>query len=140
MVFTIQNDSALIPRLVEQVESYLMDQEVPARPVSSVALCLEELLLNTIQYGYDDTETHEIGVEVQVLDDRMKVEILDDAKPFDPTREAPEPDLEASVHERQIGGLGIHLVKNLVDSIAYERHLGKNRLRFEVRIDREAPT
>ena len=54
--------------------------------------------------------------------------IADDGRPFDPLTEAPEPDLESAIEDRPIGGLGVHLVRTMMDEVRYRREEGKNRL------------
>ena len=71
-----------------------------------------------ITYAFDDAVAHRIDIEIVLLSDRLTVRISDDGRPFDPFDEAPA-DTELGVEEREIGGLGIHLVKNLMDEVAY---------------------
>jgi sigma-B regulation protein RsbU (phosphoserine phosphatase) len=90
-----------------------------------VNLAFDELLNNIISYGYDDDEEHQIGVRVAILPDKLTIKISDDGRPFNPFEMA-EPDTSLSVEEREIGGLGVHLVKNLMDEVLYERRGERN--------------
>ncbi len=92
-----------------------------------VHLALEELVLNVMDYGYDDN-FHDIEINVISSAESVTVEIVDSGKAFDPLHDAPEPDLDASVNERRIGGLGVHLVKTLMDQMDYKRENEQNRL------------
>jgi anti-sigma regulatory factor (Ser/Thr protein kinase) len=83
-------------------------------------LCMEELITNVIKYGYDAPAQRQIQIDLSLQEGLLILEIADDGKPFDPTR-IPEPDLDAPLEERRIGGLGIHLVRNYVDSMEYKR-------------------
>ncbi len=104
MKFMLSNDTAQIPPLAEQVEAFLA--QLGAGDIAmQVNLCLDELLTNIIQYGYADTASHSIEVELTVQDAVLKIEIIDDALPFDPTRDAQAPDLDAPLQSRRIGGL-----------------------------------
>ena len=137
MKFTIHNGSDEIPRLAERVATFLAEQGVPAGAVVTTNLCLEELLTNTIKYGYRDDERHEICVDIKLQDGELIIELVDDAAPFDPTQEAPAPKLDASIEERHVGGLGVHLVKKFTDSMHYTRRQHRNRLTLRKRLDRD---
>ena len=90
-------------------------------------LALEELVLNVMDYGYDDKQ-QDIEINISSDLDAITIEIVDSGRPFDPLSDAPEPDLEAAVQERRIGGLGVHLVKTLMDQMHYKRENEQNRL------------
>ena len=80
----------------------------------------DELLNNIISYGFDDDGEHAIDIRIVIEETRVRVTIADDGIPFDPFSLA-EPDTGLSVEERDVGGLGIHLVRNLMDEVSYER-------------------
>jgi sigma-B regulation protein RsbU (phosphoserine phosphatase) len=90
-------------------------------------LALEEILTNIISYGYTDNREHEIKVRLSVQPGEVKAEVEDDGQPFNPL-EAPEPDTAQSLQERTIGGLGIHLVRKLMDSLEHKRQGDRNLL------------
>jgi len=93
----------------------------------SVNVALDELLANELSHGMADRDAGSAKVEVQVQldEERLTVTITDDGPGFDPFGQA-EPDTTLSVEEREIGGLGIHLVRKLMDEVSYERRDGKN--------------
>ena len=91
-------------------------------------LSLDELITNIVSYGYRDSDEHEIRVTMTEQSGSLVVVLEDDGMAFDPFTDAPEPDLEAGVEERPIGGLGVYLVKTLMDEVAYERLDGRNRI------------
>jgi anti-sigma regulatory factor (Ser/Thr protein kinase) len=78
-------------------------------------LCLEELVTNTIQYGLHSAPDRVIHVRMSISDEWLEIILKDDAPPFDPFAEAPAPDLDGDLEARPIGGLGVHLVKTLMD-------------------------
>lgn len=90
---------------------------------------LEEVITNAIKYGYREGERGRIELELGLDAEGLEIVIVDDARPFDPTQ-APEPDLNLPLEARPVGGLGIHMVRNLMDSVAYDFSGGKNRLKL----------
>ena len=96
--------------------------------VYQVDLVLEELIVNTVNYGYDDDARHEIEVTLTSDEDVFTVEIIDDGHAFNPLNDAPEPDLDAGIEDRPIGGLGIHLMRVMMDDVHYRREQDKNYL------------
>jgi serine phosphatase RsbU (regulator of sigma subunit)/anti-sigma regulatory factor (Ser/Thr protein kinase) len=95
--------------------------------VHDLNLALEEILTNIISYGYTDNREHEIKVRLSMQPGEVQAEVEDDGQPFNPL-EAPEADTAQSLEERTIGGLGIHLVRKLMDGLTYKRQEGKNLL------------
>ena len=92
-----------------------------------VNLALEELVINIMDYGFAEGD-HEIDITVISEDHRLTIEIADSGKPFDPLQDAPVPDVEAPMEERPIGGLGIYLVRNMMDDMQYRREGDRNYL------------
>ena len=98
------------------------------RPVSrKMNLAFDELLNNIISYAYPSASTFEIEIEIELQPDRLTVCITDGGMPFDPLA-VPEVDATAPIEEREIGGLGIHLVRNLMDEVRYERRDGSKNV------------
>ncbi len=94
-----------------------------------VHLVLEELVLNIIDYGFDDgKDDHELVVVLMSEDDNLTIEITDDGIPFDPLHDAKVPDTDAPLEDRPIGGLGVHLVRTMMDEVSYRWEDGKNHL------------
>jgi len=100
-------------------------EALPAAVRRSVNVALDELLANTISYGLAEHEAGEVTVEVERRADRLTVTLTDDGKAFDPFGRA-VPDTELSVEDRPIGGLGIHLVRELMDEVSYQRRTDRN--------------
>jgi phosphoserine phosphatase RsbU/P len=90
-------------------------------------LALEEILTNIISHGYTDNREHEIKLHLSAQPGEVKAEVEDDGQPFNPL-EAPEPDTTKSLGERTLGGLGIHLVRKLMDGLEYKRQGDRNFL------------
>ena len=91
----------------------------------AVNLAIDEILTNTIEYGYQDDERHRIELIVRVEEESLVVVIVDDSLPFD-LGIAPERDLDASLEDTALGGLGLFLVHQMMDSVDYRREQGCN--------------
>lgn len=103
-----------IPRLAQEVERVLADW--PSLTFQA-NLCLDELLTNTIQYGLKGATDRRIHIRISISKEWLEIIIKDDAPPFDPFSQAPSPDMTASVQNRPVGGLGIHIVKSMMDIV-----------------------
>jgi sigma-B regulation protein RsbU (phosphoserine phosphatase) len=86
---------------------------------------IDELLMNIISYAYLDDGKHDIGFKVELSADRLKVSMVDDGIPFNPLG-VETPNTELSIEEREIGGLGIHLIRKMMDRVSYRRRIDKN--------------
>lgn len=121
----IDNDFSAIAPASERVRNHLESAGAPPAAVFLADLVIEELVTNTIKYGYDDTAAHCVHVSVDFVGETLTVEVRDDGHAFDPlSRETPDTTLPAE--QRDIGGLGIHLVCQMSDDVRYERRDGWN--------------
>lgn len=114
-----------LERITAVVEDLGEQDDWPPDLIFKVNLVLDELSVNIVNYG---EEASEIEVSLASDDDEVRVEISDDGRPFDPLHDAVEPDIDAPLEDRPIGGLGIHLVREMMDELHYSRKDGKNRL------------
>lgn len=114
-----------LERITAIVEDLGEQDHWPPDLIFKVNLVLDELSVNIVNYG---GEASEIEVSLAADADEVRVEISDDGRPFDPLNDAMEPDLDAPLEDRAIGGLGIHLVREMMDELHYSREDGKNRL------------
>jgi anti-sigma regulatory factor (Ser/Thr protein kinase) len=127
MLIELKNDLGEIGRLAAELELFCDQEELPVKTCLELNLVLEELVTNTISYGYSDHLSHLIRVDLQRQDDRVKVTIEDDGAEFNPL-EAPPPHMSEDIDDLEPGGLGIHLVRELTDEAEYSREDGYNRL------------
>ena len=97
---------------------------------------LDELLNNIVNYAFMDEEEHMIDLIFVLTDNRLVITLHDDGVPFNPFELDP-PDISLSLDERAIGGLGIFLVRQMMDEYLYTRHIGKNVVRLVKLTDRE---
>ena len=95
--------------------------------ISKINICLDELFTNIVSYGFKDDLEHKIKFTMRADDNMLTVNIEDDGEPFNPL-EKKAVELPADVMSAEIGGLGIHITKKLMDNISYERKRGKNKL------------
>ena len=124
---TIETRLEELTRLTEAVEALGEQEDWSPGLVGKVNLALEELALNTINHGHDGG-LHEITVTFNSTDDALTIDVVDDGKPFDPLTDVPEPDVNAPLNDRAIGGLGIFLVRKLMDELSYRREEGRNHV------------
>ena len=127
MKHLIKNDRTEIQPMIHTMAKYCKEQSVSEDTILELSLVLEEILTNIIKYSYDDTLVHEIAVEIEKDSESLKFRVEDDGKPFDPT-EHYNPDIEKDFEDREIGGMGIHLIKRLMDVVEYEFSNGRNIL------------
>lgn len=127
----VVNDLSEIPRVAERVEDFCAARKISARIVHRFSLSLDEVLTNIISHGLTQGR-HEIAVSIALEDGNLVAHVSDDGPAFDPLS-APAPDVHAPLEERKIGGLGIHLLRTLMDGVEYRRADGCNHLTFRVR-------
>jgi serine/threonine-protein kinase RsbW len=131
-VLKLKNDLAEITRLAEELEAFCDANEIAPGVVMALNLSLEEAVTNVINYGFDGGD-HTIDVELVAADGAVTATINDDGKEYNPLLRE-DPDVHASLDERGIGGLGVLLVKKLMDDVAYERRDGRNILTMRKRV------
>ncbi|WP_051261187.1 ATP-binding protein [Desulfovibrio inopinatus] len=131
--FRIENALPSLEQVAEHVEAFCSENGFTPKDTYHIRLVLDELLTNVIQYGYTDNVVHFILVNLASDGEVLTVHIEDDAARFN-LLEVPEPDVHAPIEDRPIGGLGIHLVQKLMNSIRYERIGNKNRITLKKRI------
>jgi serine/threonine-protein kinase RsbW len=133
---TITNELHELESLMNATTNFLEDSEVDAHAVYRINLSLEEMITNIIKHGYDDYESHEIQVTIEVRENEIAAIMEDDGHEFNPL-EWKKKDEAQSLEERKVGGLGIRLIRQLLDHVDYRRENGKNIL--EVRARRRLP-
>ena len=130
-IITLRNDVAEIPRLAEFIDAFCAPLNPSDNDRMALHLVLEEAVTNVINHGYKDGGAHTFTVALKHgTDDRVTAVLTDDAVAFDPLARAPV-DISKPLEEREIGGLGVHLLKKLTDYSHYERRDGKNILTLE---------
>ena len=123
----LHNDIQQIPQLAEFIETIAEEIELDQGLAMSLNLALEEAVTNVILYAYPEGSDGLVDIEAIISKAKLKFIISDSGKEFDPTA-APEADVSLGVEDRPIGGLGIYLVRKIMDTVSYERADGKNIL------------
>lgn len=124
---TLPNDIATIPQLNEFVDMVCDRVNLEMAETMSLNLALEEAVVNVMDYAYPNGVKGEVNIEAKSDKKNLVFVISDSGIPFDPTQKE-EVDTTLSAEERSIGGLGIHLVRNIMDKVCYERTEGRNVL------------
>jgi serine/threonine-protein kinase RsbW len=130
----ITNELFDLESLMNATTNFLEDHGVDGQTVYKVNLALEEMITNIIKYGYDDYNSHDIDVCLEILPDEIVAVIEDDGHAFDPLAQEKR-DEPATLEEKKPGGLGIHLIKQLVGNMSYRRDGTRNVL--EIRAQRK---
>ena len=123
----LRNHLSELKRMSEAVSDWCRGNNIPSAVEFHVNLALDEIISNVIRYGWKDGGEHQINVRLSRLNDEVRVEIENDATPFNPLT-VPAPDLDRPLSERAVGGLGIHLVRQVMDELEYQQLDGKNLL------------
>ena len=122
---TIGAEPGQIAGVSAAFDAFARAHAVPAAIRRSMSVALDELLHNTIAYGFAGRDGGEVTVEVELRADRLCATLTDDGGPFNPWETA-APDTGLPAAERQAGGLGIHLVRRMMDDVGYHRRADRN--------------
>lgn len=131
--FTVANNLEELNRAASAISAFCSEHRELLPQEHRLTLVLEELLTNTISYGYDaaDTTPHAIEVRMSLADGWLHVVCEDDGAPFDLTRRS-DADMSGDVEDRPIGGLGIHLIMTIMDCVRYQRIGDRNRVEMRM--------
>jgi serine/threonine-protein kinase RsbW len=132
-VLRIRNDFDELPAAAGAATLFLENNGASPEVIFAANLAIEEIVTNTIKYAYSDARRHEITIHLWLVEKILQIEISDDGNEFDPFSQ-PEANICLPPQERQIGGLGIHFVRNMLDSCAYVRSEGRNVLKLSKRL------
>jgi anti-sigma regulatory factor (Ser/Thr protein kinase) len=120
-------DMAGLEKADKALDELALAVQLPEETLFQVRLVLEEVLMNVISYGAGDGAVPHVQLNMAQKDGTLSMEIADNGIAFDPLQ-LPAPDLDAEIDDRPIGGLGIFLVRELMDSVTYRRDGDWNRL------------
>jgi PAS domain S-box-containing protein len=121
----LANKTAEIDRCLQSFGEFCDRFNLPPEVRNDIGVVLDDLLNNIISYAFEDEEEHLIEVSLATDQQRFIVTVSDDGVEFDPFLRA-EPDIDSDISDREVGGLGIHLIRSLMDDFSYRRTDGKN--------------
>ena len=124
---TLHNDISEVPQLNDFIEAVAERLGIEPSTALQLQLAVEEAVVNVMDYAYPPDSVGEVSVTTTSDGQCLEIVISDSGTPFDPT-EQEKADISLSAEERQIGGLGILLVNEIMDTVSYERKDGKNVL------------
>jgi serine/threonine-protein kinase RsbW len=130
----VPNERARLPALLDAIERALSDQGIEPAVRLDLRLIAEEVVSNAMDYGGSPPSEpqHQIVVDIRRVGEQLHVEFRDSGQPFDPLG-LPPPDLESDVLDRPVGGLGVHLVRQIAESVSYSREEPFNIVRVALR-------
>ncbi|GAB2498888.1 ATP-binding protein [Pseudoxanthomonas sangjuensis] len=135
----VPGEHARVEDLNTSLEAVLKRHNIDPGVRGDVRLIVEELASNAIDYGGADgidMGQHELSVHIAIDGNLLSLDFRDGGAPFDPLS-APDPDLDADILDRPIGGLGLYLIRQLAEELHYERAGDYNLLRVKLRIPTE---
>jgi serine/threonine-protein kinase RsbW len=130
---TITRGLADLPRVIEAVDDFCDTIAASPQDAHSLHLAIEEAVSNVLQHGYGGMPRPLSLLLEAIASDRVRATVTDRAPPFNPLSR-PEVDTSLPLEKRAIGGLGVHLVKKLMDTTHYERRDGQNILTMELQL------
>jgi len=127
LTLKLRNSLEEIDRLFENVQSFGEAHCLSRKQAFQLHLVIEELFTNIISYAYQDGKEHWITINISCDNGQLTVGTEDDGIPFNPAA-TKKPNLSGPVEDRKIGGLGIHICKEMMSSMKYKRVKNKNIL------------
>lgn len=122
-----------IDRLNQELSAFAEEHGVSAGQIQKLGIAMDDLVNNIISYGIESHHEHAIEVTCRRTEDSLEIEVIDSGKPFNPFEDI-RVDTSASIDDREIGGLGRLLVRELMDEVDYERRRGKNAVLLTMNI------
>ncbi|MDR0678486.1 MAG: ATP-binding protein [Holosporaceae bacterium] len=133
MLIKIKNNIKEISKVCDKVKKFCADNKIPEKKYHDIALILDEIITNVINYAYPDGKEHEFNLEINKNENHIAIKLIDSGIPFDPLIRM-DPDVTSSIEERKVGGLGIFIVKQLSEIVEYSRINNRNQLSITVAI------
>jgi anti-sigma regulatory factor (Ser/Thr protein kinase) len=133
MLINIKNNIDEISRVCDEIKQFCDDNNVSEEKYHDIVLILDEVVTNVINYAYPDGGEHMFSLDIQEEEGRVFIKLADSGIAFDPLGKD-NPDIESALEERQIGGLGIFIVKQLSEAVEYSRIDDRNMLNIVVSV------
>jgi serine/threonine-protein kinase RsbW len=126
---TVPSEAAQLGVLTQFLQEFWSAAHLPPAQALPFELALEEVFMNVVLHGTTAGALCEVEVSLTLTSDGLMMTIEDEGPGFDPLS-LPPPDVTASLADRRVGGLGVFLVRQMMDSVSYERVAGRNQLRM----------
>jgi anti-sigma regulatory factor (Ser/Thr protein kinase) len=133
--FNLKNDQCELDTLCQELEKFGKSLKLSKKCILEINLALDELFTNIISYGFRDNLEHLVKIQIMRDNGTLTMCVEDDGIPFNPL-EAEEIELPSDIESYNVGGLGLHFVKKLMDQVCYERCEGKNKLTLKKAIEK----
>jgi len=124
---SLANENGQVAEAIARMENFRQRNGIDEDAFAGLDLAVDEILTNVVSYAFRDGARHRIDVELDLSGERLSIEIRDDGIPFNPL-DIPPPKLDGELGEREVGGLGMHFVRNIADEITYRREANWNIL------------
>lgn len=128
-------EAAHLPELTRSLQEFWSAAGLPAAQAHAFELALEEVFMNVVMHGSPAGTVPRVELSVSLVDGGVTMTVEDDGPKFDPLS-LPPPDVTSGVSERRIGGYGVHLVRQMMDVVSYQRVGARNQLRMSKHIAR----
>jgi anti-sigma regulatory factor (Ser/Thr protein kinase) len=138
LTLMLVNQEREIERACGAAEAFVSNHGLSADVGYALALTLHEVIANVIGHGYEDSHEHVIRVRLWLDHDQLSLQVADDGVAVNPLL-MPRPDLGLPIEQRPIGGLGIHIMRTMMDDLEYKRVNGQNILTLRKRVARIDP-
>ncbi len=131
--FELKNELSELNALARHLSNWGGSIGLTDNSIARINICLDELFTNIVSYGFDDDGEHIVEFTLSGDSNFVIINIEDDAKSFNPLEKV-DPDFPENVEEAKIGGLGILIIRKIMDNVTYERSQGKNKLTMKKNI------
>ena len=131
---SVAAEAAHLPQLTAFLQQFWSSASLPPGECLAFELALEEIFMNVVMHGAAGEEPRQVQVSLALSPEGLTMTVEDDGPGFDPLS-LPPPDVTASLAMRPVGGLGVFLVRKVMDTVSYARVAGRNQLRMSKRLD-----
>ena len=131
----MRGDAAQLPALTHFLRDFWSSADLAPAECTSFELALEEVFTNIVKHGTRPGSVSQVEVSLALAADGLTMTVEDDGPQFDPLS-LPTPDVTATLEERPLGGLGVFLVRQMMDAVSYQRIGTRNRLSITKHVTR----
>ena len=135
---SVPGDAAQLSALTQFLQEFWLAAELPPANTLSFELALEEIFMNVVMHASPAGQVPHVDVSLALCDGCLTLMIEDDGPSFDPLSLA-APDVTASLEARRVGGLGVYLVRQMMDAVCYQRVGARNQLSMTKRVREPTP-